>query len=214
MNRTSFTLVVSALAAACCGVAHAATESWLVPLSASLNSLSGDSSFTYPMPLFNEQGGTRVLTGVQITGSAMFATSTQVFNGDLTPYAITVTYAAGFTATLPSGSISAFDSETLAQPFLIPATFEAFSFNLDSGVTANVGNFAAFSALNGGTSMQSGTFTGGLILPPIPGLLWSTPQQLMGGSLSVTYTYTVIPAPAAAAVLAASGLAALRRRRG
>lgn len=185
----------------------------MVSLSASLNSMSGDSSFTYALPLFNEQGGTRVLTGVQITGSAMFATSTQVFNGDLTPYAITVTYSAGFTATLPSGSISAFDSDILAQPFLIPATFETFSFNLNSGVTAIVGNLAAFSAINGGTSVQSGTFTGGLMLPPISGLIWSTPQQLMGGSLSITYDYTVIPSPAAAAALAVSGLAVLRRRR-
>lgn len=212
MNRTSLVLVVSALAA-CCGTVHAATESWIVPLSGNLSGFAGDSSFSYTLPLFNEQGGTRVLTGVQVTGSAMFGTSTQAFNGDIQPYAVNVTYSAGFTATLPSGSINAFQSDVSSQPALMPATFGSFNFLLEAPVVASVGNIAAFSALNGGSSVQTGTFTGGLMLPPISTLSWSTPSQLMGGSLSIVYTYNIVPAPASIVAILACGFAVQHRRR-
>lgn len=213
MNRTSLAVFLSALSAACCGVAQAATETWLVPLSASLNGFGGDSSFTYSMPLFNQQGGSRILTGVQINGSAMFATSTQAFNGDVLPYSITVTYNAGFTATLPGGSITTFQSDSSSLPVLMPADFGTFNFNLNAPVFVGVSDLAAFSSLNGGSSTQTGTFSGGLTLPPISTLSWSTPSQLMGASLSIEYTYTVVPAPASALALVTCCLAVKRRRR-
>lgn len=213
MNRTCTAVVVSALSAVCCSGASAATETWLVPFGASLNGFGGESSFAYSLPLFNQQGGSRVLTGVQITGSAMYATSTQAFNGDVLPYSATVTYNAGFTATLPGGLISSFQSDSSSQPLLMPATFSSFAFNFEAPVFASVSNVAAFSALNGGTSVQSGTFTGALTLPPISMLNWSTPSQLMGGSLSIEYTYTVVPSPASVLALLVGGMAVKHRRR-
>lgn len=195
------------------GAARAETETWLVPLSASLSGVGGDSNFTYSMPLFNQHGGTRALTAVEITGSAMFATSTQAFNGDVLPYTITVPYSAGFTASLPSGVISAFQSGTSSQPSLVPNTFATFSFVLDAPISANVGAIGAFSALNGGDSIQTGTFSAGLTLPPVATISWSTPSQLMGVSLSITYTYEVVPAPASAMGILTFGLVVRQRRR-
>ena len=155
----------------------------------------------------------RVLTGVEITGSAMFATSTQVFNSDFQAYSVTVPYSGGFTASLPGGVLSAFQTGSSSQPAVLPNSFASFSFLIEGPVTASIGNLSAFTALHGGQSVQSGTFTGVLTLPPIPGLSWSTPTQLMGGSLSITYTYSVVPAPGSALAMLTCGVALQRRRR-
>lgn len=213
MHRVLLSLAACTLCAAVAPSAHAAMEVWQSPVTASLSSFGGDIGFTYPVPLFDRQGGARTLTGVQISGSVTLTAQTQVFNAGVTLADFSIRYDAGFVGTLPGGGVSAFQSEQRSELALFPNAFRDINFLLTADVIGSVGDIAAYSSLNGGSVTQQGTFSAGLTLPPRADLTWNPASLQLGGSITITYAYQLVPAPASALALLAGGAALPRRRR-
>ncbi len=207
--------VVAACAAGvlACGVALAGVESFSTPIGATIQANSGEVNFEYVLPLFNTQGGTRMLTDVQISGTAIITADTQVTNTDTFLASFTVQYAGGISGLLPGGIFSAFQSSSQSELALFPAATRPFQFVLEAPISGVVSNVSAYASPTGGALMQTGTFTAGLTLPPLSSLSWNPGRLQLGGFLEMQYSYQIVPAPGAAALLGLGALVATRRRR-
>jgi hypothetical protein len=202
--------------AAAASVARADVETWHAPLSATISAFSGEQAFDFPLPLFDTQGGARVLTDVQIGGTAIMTGDTQVRNVDVLPVSLTVQFAAGVSGMLPGGLFSAFQFGSDSVTDLFPDAVRGFGFVFEAPITGGVSNVQALAAPHGGGVLQSATFTAGLTLPPVPGVQWSPATLRLGGAVEIRYIYQVVPTPGAAGLvlLGGVGLAVRGRRRG
>lgn len=76
MSQVVRVVAACAVGVLACGVAQAGVESFGTPLGATIQANSGAVNFEYVLPLFNTQGGTRMLTDVQISGTAIMTADT------------------------------------------------------------------------------------------------------------------------------------------
>lgn len=196
------------------GAAEAAVETRFTSFSATLNDFSGDVPFDYLVPLFNTQGGTRVLTDIQLSGTVLLTAETSARNVDVFVIPFTLQFAAGFNGSLPGGQFSAFGSDAQSESALLPDSVRMFRFELEAPIVAAAGNLSAWTSPTDATVTRSSVFTANLTRPPLSSSLeWTQPRVQMGGALQIQYVYEIVPAPGAGALVVCAAAAMTRRRR-
>lgn len=110
-----------------CGGTQAGVESLGTPLDATIQANSGELNFEHVFPLFHTQCGTRMLTDVQISGTAIMTADTQVTNADTFLASFTVHYAGRVSGFLPSGIFSTFQLFSQSEPTSSRQRHERFS---------------------------------------------------------------------------------------